>query len=161
MERARQLLGEMLVCCFVVVLLTGAFLAFFYTPSGELVAYDGSHEPLRGVALSAAYDSILDISLEVRGGSFMRNLHHSSSILLGSGVVVWLLLGRFRYASAVLGLGALAGISGYGAADDILSGTVLGEVPIPAWYGLHLLVAVAVGVVLVVSSRREAARRAG
>jgi quinol-cytochrome oxidoreductase complex cytochrome b subunit len=37
MERARQLVGEMLIYCFVLVLLTGSFLAFHYTPSGELV----------------------------------------------------------------------------------------------------------------------------
>ncbi|MFB9891608.1 hypothetical protein [Planobispora takensis] len=159
MERARQLLGEMLVYCFAVVLLTGGFLAFFYKPSGEAVLYGGGYEPLRGVTLSAAYDSILYIGFDVRGGAFIRGLHHHSSILLGLGTVAWLLLGRFRYAFAVLGLGAFAGISGYGAADDLLSGTFLGKAPIPLWYGLHLLVAVAVGAVLVVSSRREAARQ--
>jgi hypothetical protein len=42
MERARQLVGEMLIYCFVVVLLTGAVLAYFYPPSGRMVPYSGS-----------------------------------------------------------------------------------------------------------------------
>ncbi|MEO3859962.1 hypothetical protein [Acrocarpospora sp. B8E8] len=57
MEQTRQLVGEMLVCCFVVVLLTGGFLAFFYTPSSQMVLYDGAYEQLRAVPMSAAYNS--------------------------------------------------------------------------------------------------------
>ncbi|MFC4056871.1 hypothetical protein ACFOWE_01100 [Planomonospora corallina] len=158
MDRARQLLGEMLIGCFVIVLLSGGFLAFFYTPSGGVVPYTGSYEPLRGVPMSAAYHSVLDLGFEVRGGLFLRRLHHSASVLLGVGTAVWALLGRFRYAFAVLGLIVLGGLAGYGAVDDLLSGTVLGRVPIPVWYGLHLLAALAVGAALVISSRREAAR---
>lgn len=160
MERARQLVGEMLVYCFVVVLLTGAFLALFYTPSGQTTPYDGSYEPLRGVMMSEAYDSVLRTTLDVRGGVLMRQLHHQSSILLVLGTVVWALLGRFRYTLALLGLGLglLGGLAGYGSVDDLLAGTVLGKLPIPLWYGLHLLAALAMGIVLVISSRREAAR---
>ncbi|GGK52223.1 hypothetical protein Ppa06_06940 [Planomonospora parontospora subsp. parontospora] len=155
----RQLLGEMLLCCFVIVLISGGFLAFFYTPSGEVIPYGGAYEPLRGVPMSAAYHSILDIGFEVDTGLFVRGLHHSTSLLLGVGTAFWALLGRFRYAFAVLCLIILGGIAGYGAADDLLSGTVLGRVPIPLWYGLHLLLALIVGAALVLSSRREAARR--
>ncbi|MGP3955746.1 hypothetical protein ACTWPT_07085 [Nonomuraea sp. 3N208] len=160
MERARQLVGEMLVYCFVVVLLTGSFLAFFYTPDGQMVPYDGSYEPLRGVPMSAAYDSVLRISFEVRGGLPIRQLHHSSSVLLVLGTVVWALLGRFRYVLALLGLGLvlLSGLAGYGSADDLLSDTVLGKLPIVLWYGLHVLAALVLGATLVISSHREAAR---
>lgn len=159
MERMRQLIGEMLVCFFAVLLLTGGFLAFFHVPSDEMIPYSGSYEPLRGTPMSDAYASALDISLDVRGGLLIRQLHHTSSILLVLGTILWALLGRFRYAFVALGLGALAALSGYGTVDDLLSGTVLGKVPVPLWYGLHLLTALAVGAVLVVSSRREAARR--
>ncbi|GAA0996101.1 hypothetical protein GCM10009555_091430 [Acrocarpospora macrocephala] len=159
MEQTRQLVGEMLVCCFGVVLLTGGFLAFFFTPSSQMVLYDGAYEQLRGVPMSAAYNSLLEISFEVRGGLLMRQLHQSSTYLLVLGTVVWALLGRFRYAVAVLCQGVLGGLSGYGAADDLLSGTALGRLPVPWWYGLHLLMAVAVGAVLVISSQREAARQ--
>jgi hypothetical protein len=158
MERIRQLVGEMLIYCFVVVLLTGGFLAFFYTPGNQVVSYSGSYEPLRGTPMSAAYASILRISYEVQSGLYMRQLHYSSSILLVIGTVVWALLGRFRYALAVLGLGVLGGLSGFGAADDLLTGTVLERLPTLWWYGLHLLLALAVGATLVTSLRREAAR---
>ncbi|MEU4548298.1 hypothetical protein [Nonomuraea dietziae] len=155
----RQLVGEMLVYCFAIVLLTGGFLAFFYVPSGQTVAYHGFYEPLRGTPMSAAYNSILNLSFEVRGGLLIRQLHHTSSVLLVPGTVLWALLGRVRYALAALGLGLLTALSGYGAADDLLSGTILGKLPIAVWYGLHLLVAPAMGAVLVISSRREAARQ--
>lgn len=148
----------MLVCCFVIALLTGGFLAFFYTPSNQTVPYSGLYGQLRGVPMSAAYNSVLTISFEVRGGLLMRQLHHDSSILLVLGTVVWAFLGRFRYALAVLGLGLLAGLSGYAAVDDLLSGTSLAKLPIPWWYGLHLLVAIPVGAALVIASQREAAQ---
>jgi hypothetical protein len=160
MERARQLVGEMLVYCFVVVLLTGAFLTFFYTPDGRMVSYSGGYEPLRGVPMSAAYDSVLRISFEVRGGLLVRQLHHSSSTLLVLGTVIWALLGRFRYVPALLGLGLalLSGLAGYGSVDDLLSGTLLGTIPIVAWYALHVLTALTLAAILVITSRREAAR---
>ncbi|MFF5110464.1 hypothetical protein [Streptosporangium sp. NPDC000509] len=155
----RQLVGEMLVYCFVAVLLTGGFLAFFYVPSGQTVIYSGPYEPLWGTPMSAAYNSLLNLSFDARGGLFVRQLHHTSSVLLVLGTIFWVLLGRLRYAFAALGLGLLAALAGYGAADDLLSGTVLGKPPIPVWYGLHLLLAVAVGAVLMISSRKEAARQ--
>ncbi|WP_157099467.1 hypothetical protein [Microbispora sp. ATCC PTA-5024] len=158
MERIRQLVGEMLLYGLVVIMLSGGFLAFHYTPSGEVVAYDGVYEPLHGVPMSAAYRSVFDIGYDVPGGLFMRQLHHRFFIVFGFGTVVWALLGRFRYALLVLGLAALGGLAGYAAADDLLSGTVLAKLPIPVWYGLHLVLALAVGAVLVISSRREAAR---
>ncbi|MGC5015138.1 hypothetical protein ACLQ2R_30620 [Streptosporangium sp. DT93] len=159
MERARQLLGEMLIYCFVILLLTGGFLAFFYVPNGETVSYTGSYTPLHGVPMSAATDSLLRLSFDMYEFVFVRTLHHTSSVLLVGGTILWALLGRFRYAFAALCLGALAALAGYGSADDLLSGTVLGKLPIPLWYGLHLLAAVAVITVLVISSREEAVRR--
>jgi hypothetical protein len=159
MERLRQLVGEMLVYCFVFVVLTGGYLAFHYSPDGQMVSYNGEYEPLSGVPMSAAYDSVLRISFEVRGGLIVRQFHYGSSILLVCGIVVWALLGRFRYALAALGFGALAVVAGFGAVDDLLSGTVLGKVPIPLWYGTHLAAALAMGAVLVISSRREAAEQ--
>ncbi|MGW0806649.1 hypothetical protein [Nonomuraea sp. NPDC002799] len=161
MERARQLVGEMLIYCFVLVLLTGGFLTFFYTPGGQTVVYDGSYEPLRGVMMSTAYDSALKISFDVRGGLLMRQLHHQLSVLLTVGAVVWVMLGRFRYGFALLGLGlsVLALIGGYGSADDLMHSTVLGRIPVLLWYGLHLAAALAIGAALVTSSRQEAARQ--
>ncbi|GAA0388338.1 hypothetical protein Acor_53750 [Acrocarpospora corrugata] len=107
-------MGEMLVYCFAVVLLTGGFLAFFYTPGNQMVAYNGSYTPLRGIPMSVAHNSILHISFEVRGGLLIRQLHHNSAILLVLGVIVWAFLGRFRWALAVLCLALPAVLAGYG-----------------------------------------------
>ncbi|MFC4119026.1 hypothetical protein [Nonomuraea zeae] len=160
MERARQLVGDMLIYWFLVVLGTGAFLAFHYTPDNRTVFYDGGYEPLRGVPMSDAYRSALQISFDVPGGLLVRQLHHSSSLLLVLGTAVWAVLGRFRYAPALLGFGLvlLSALAGYGSVDDLLSGTVLGRLPTVVWYGLHLLTALALAATLVVSSHREAVR---
>ncbi|MEV0350736.1 hypothetical protein AB0H88_33555 [Nonomuraea sp. NPDC050680] len=156
----RQLVGGMLIYCFVVVLLTGGFLAFFYTPGSQTVFYDGSYAPLRGVMMSEAYESSLRITLEVRGGVLMRQLHHESSVLLVLGAAVWVLLGRLRYPLALLGLGLvlLGALAGYGSVDDLLAGTVLGSIPTPLWYGLHLVTALLMGATLAISSYRQAVR---
>ncbi|MFC4005979.1 hypothetical protein ACFOY2_02005 [Nonomuraea purpurea] len=143
------------------ILLTGGFLAFYYTPSGQMVSYDGGYEPLRGVPMSAAYEHVLRISFDVRGGLLIRQMHHNSLALFVLGTVVWAMLGHFRYPPALLSLGLtlLSGLAGYGSADDLLSGTILGKIPIVVWYGLHLLNALALAATLVIASRREAARQ--
>ena len=111
--------------------------------------------------MSEAYESSLRITLEVRGGVLMRQLHHESSVLLVLGTVVWVLLGRLRYPLALLGLGLvlLGALAGYGSVDDLLAGTVLGSIPAPLWYGLHLLTAVAMVITLVISSYGRAVRQ--
>ncbi|MFI6294766.1 hypothetical protein ACIBEJ_24465 [Nonomuraea sp. NPDC050790] len=161
MERARQLVGDMLIYCFVVVLVTGGYLAWFHVPSDAAVVYDGSYAPLRGTPMSESYASALEISFEVRGGLLSRQLHHTSAVLLGVGTVIWVALGHLRYVPALLGLGLvlLTGLAGYGSVDDVLSGTVFGSVPTPLWYGLHLVAALAMAATLVVSAVREGARR--
>ncbi|GAA4072061.1 hypothetical protein [Nonomuraea soli] len=156
MDRARQLLGDMLIYCFAVVLATGAFLAFFYVPSGREVVYDGLYTPLHGVMMSEAYASTLTIGFEVRGGLLIRQLHHSSSLLLLAGTAIWGLLGRFGRAFAALGACLLAVLGGYGTADDTLYGL---PVAIVVWYGLHLAAALAVIVMLVQAARHESALR--
>ena len=50
------------------LIFTGTFLTFFYTPSVNEVIYDGLYEPPRGAHVSAAYDSVLRLSFEVRRG---------------------------------------------------------------------------------------------
>ncbi|MEO3809625.1 hypothetical protein ABGB17_11550 [Sphaerisporangium sp. B11E5] len=156
MARVRQLVGEMLIWCLVVLVGSGAFLAYHYTPSGRMVNYGGSYPPLGDVPISGAYDSILRLSVDVPGGVIVRELHYNASILFALGIVVWILLGRYRHGLIALGLAALGTLAGFGAVDDLLSGTPLGEVPVVVWYGTHLLVALALGAVLVISSYREA-----
>ncbi|OUC95254.1 hypothetical protein [Streptosporangium minutum] len=161
MRLYKTLMSEMLVYCFVVVLLTGAFLAFFYTPSDRVI-YDGSYEPLRGVEMSAAYAAELPTRFEVRGGLLMQQLHRWSSLLFLVGTVLRAVPTRaFRQSSpwlALLGLGVLTMVAGHALAGDLTVGETLGDAPIPWWYGMHLLSALVTAATLVIAWRQTATR---
>ncbi|MGY1619849.1 cytochrome bc complex cytochrome b subunit [Geodermatophilus sp. SYSU D00691] len=131
------LLGEIALYSFVVLLLSGTYLTFFFDASMREVVYDGSYAPLRGIEMSAAYDSALDLSFDVRGGLFMRQLHHWAALLFVASIVVHLLriffTGAFRrpretnwlIGVGLLVLALLEGLTGYTIPDDLLSGTGL------------------------------------
>lgn len=131
------MLGELVLYSFVVLLLTGVYLTFFYVPSTELVVYDGSYEPLRGVEMTAAYESTLEISFDVRAGLLMRQMHHWSALLFLATMVVHLcrvfFTGAFRkprelnwiVGVTLLILAIFNGFAGYSLVDDQLSGTGL------------------------------------
>src|SRR4029453_3032357 len=101
------------------------------------VVYEGSYAPLRGVEMSAAYDSTLQLSFDVRGGLFMRQGPHWAALLFVSAIVVHLLriffTGAFRrpretnwlIGVVMLVLALLMGVTGYSLPDDLLSGTGL------------------------------------
>jgi len=76
------LLGEVALYSFVILLLSGTFLTFWFDPSQREVIYEGSYEPLEGIKMSAAYASALHISFEVRGGLLMRQIHHWAALIL-------------------------------------------------------------------------------
>ncbi len=129
------MLGEIALYSFIILLLTGTYLAFFYTPSLTEVVYDGSYIPLKGVTMSQAYESTLYISFDVRGGLIMRQIHHWAALLFLASIVVHLLrvffTGAFRkprelnwvIGVLLLILGLLEGFAGYSLPDDLLSGT--------------------------------------
>ena len=129
--------GEVALYSFVILLLSGAFLTFFFDPSMSEVVYDGAYAPLRGIEMSAAYASTLDISFDVRGGLFMRQVHHWAALLFVASIVVHLLrvffTGAFRrpretnwlIGVVMLVLALLMGVTGYTLPDDLLSGTGL------------------------------------
>src|SRR3954452_13501150 len=129
------MLGEIALWSFVVLLLTGVFLTLWFTPSMGEVQYNGSYDQLRGVQMSEAYASSLDISFDVRGGLLMRQMHHWSAMLFVASMMVHLLrvwfTGAFRkprelnwvIGSVLLLLGTLEGFTGYSLPDDLLSGT--------------------------------------
>ncbi|WP_319458765.1 cytochrome bc complex cytochrome b subunit [Micromonospora sp. RTP1Z1] len=131
------LLGEIALFSFVVLLLTGVFLTFFYEPAMTEVVYDGSYAPLRGTPMSAAYASSLDLSFDVRGGLIMRQMHHWAALLFMAAIVVHMLrvffTGAFRkpretnwiIGSLLFWVGFLSGFTGYSLPDDGLSGTGL------------------------------------
>ncbi|MEG3630113.1 cytochrome bc1 complex cytochrome b subunit [Streptomyces poriticola] len=131
------LLGEIALYSFVVLLLSGVWLTLFFHPAMNEVAYEGSYLPLRGVPMSEAYRSTLEISFDVRGGLLIRQMHHWAALVFVAAIGVHLLrvffTGAFRRpreANWVIGvtlfLLALAeGFAGYSLPDDLLSGTGL------------------------------------
>src|SRR6201991_2288625 len=62
------MLGEVALYSFIILLLSGTYLALFFDPSMEEVGYDGVLENMRGLHASRAYESVLYLSFEVRGG---------------------------------------------------------------------------------------------
>jgi len=131
------LLGEIALYSFVVLLLTGTYLTFFFDASSREVVYQGAYAPLRGVTVSEAYRSAIDLSFEVRAGLVMRQIHHWAALLFIAAIVVHLMriffTGAFRRPREVnwmvgvtlLILGIFNGFAGYSLLDDQLSGTGL------------------------------------
>lgn len=131
------LLGEIALYCFVVLLITGTFLTFFFQASMEELAYAGPYVPLKGVEMSAALASTLDISFSVRGGLLIRQTHHWAALLMNAAIGLHLLrvffTGAFRkprelnwVIGFVLFVLAIAeGFTGYSLPDDTLSGNGL------------------------------------
>jgi ubiquinol-cytochrome c reductase cytochrome b subunit len=131
------MLGEIALWSFVVLLLTGTFLTLWFKPSMGEIVYDGSYQQLRGVTMSEAYASSLDISFDVRGGLLMRQIHHWSAMLFIAAMFVHMMrvffTGAFRkprelnwvIGCLLLLLGSLEGFTGYSLPDDLLSGTGL------------------------------------
>lgn len=131
------MLGEIALWSFVVLLLTGTFLTFWFQPSMAEMTYNGSYEPLNGVEMSQAFASTLDISFDIRGGLLIRQIHHWSAALFVAAMIVHMLRVMFtgayrkpREINWLVGLGMLLlglveGFAGYSLPDDLLSGTGL------------------------------------
>ena len=131
------MLGEIALYSFVVILLTGTFLTFFYDPSMVEVHYEGSYIPLKGLEMSAAYSSSLNITFDIRGGLLMRQVHHWAALLFIAAIGLHMLrvffTGAFRkpreinwVIGFVLFILAMAeGFTGYSLPDDLLSGNGL------------------------------------
>jgi ubiquinol-cytochrome c reductase cytochrome b subunit len=129
------MLGEIALYSFIILLLTGVFLTFWFDPSQREVLYQGGYEPLNGIKMSAAYASTLNISFDVRGGLLMRQIHHWAALLFMVAIVAHLMrvffTGAFRkprefnwiIGIGLLTLGIVEGFLGYSLPDDLLSGT--------------------------------------
>ncbi|HEY8912713.1 cytochrome bc complex cytochrome b subunit [Lacisediminihabitans sp.] len=131
------MLGEVALYSFVVILLSGTFLTFFFQPSMTEVVYHGSYVPLKGLQMSAAYSSTLNISFDIRGGLLFRQIHHWAALLFVAAIGLHMLrvyfTGAFRkpreinwVIGFVLFILAMAeGFTGYSLPDDLLSGNGL------------------------------------
>ncbi|WP_311342202.1 cytochrome bc1 complex cytochrome b subunit [Corynebacterium riegelii] len=131
------MLGEMALYSFIILLLTGIYLALFFDPSIAKVIYDGAYLPLNGVEMSRAYATALDISFDVRGGLFVRQMHHWAALMFMMSMFAHMMriffTGAFRRpreANWLIGvtlilLGMIEGFMGYSLPDDLLSGVGL------------------------------------
>ncbi|MFM9378178.1 cytochrome b [Gordonia sp. VNK21] len=129
------LLGELALYSFIVLLLSGVYLTLFFDPSMAHVTYEGAYQPLNGVTMSRAYETALNISFEVRGGLFVRQIHHWAALLFAASIIIHMMriffTGAFRRpreANWVIGcflllLAMFEGFFGYSLPDDLLSGT--------------------------------------
>ncbi|MFD0416459.1 cytochrome bc complex cytochrome b subunit [Streptomyces sp. NPDC127108] len=127
--------GEICLYSFLILILTGVWLTLFFEPSGVEVEYNGSYEPLKGVLMTRAYESTVDISMEVRGGLLIRQIHHWAALVFVAGMLVHMMrvffTGAFRkprelnwvFGWTLLMLGLITGLTGYSLPDDLLSGT--------------------------------------
>ena len=82
------MMGEIALYSFIILILTGTFLTFFFDASMADVRYNGSYIPLDGVEMSRAYASTLHISFDVRGGLVMRQIHHWAALLFMAAMTV-------------------------------------------------------------------------
>ncbi|HET7045911.1 MAG TPA: cytochrome b N-terminal domain-containing protein [Gaiellaceae bacterium] len=128
------LLGEVALYAFILLVATGVYLTFFFEPDTSKVIYHGSYAPLRGQEMSHAYQSVVNISLEVKAGLLIRQTHHWAADVFVAAIVLHLLriffTGAYRkprdltyYIGIVmLTLALLEAYIGYSMVDDLLSG---------------------------------------
>jgi ubiquinol-cytochrome c reductase cytochrome b subunit len=129
------LLGELALFCFIILLATGTFLTFFYVPSAAPTTYSGPYQPLQGAQVSQAFNSVVQLSLEVTAGLVMRQVHHWTAVVFVAVIVTHLarvfFTGAFRRPREInwligfllLTFAMAEGFTGYSLPDDLLSGT--------------------------------------
>jgi ubiquinol-cytochrome c reductase cytochrome b subunit len=139
-DRWAAVFGRIAGYSFAVALVTGIPLLPFFRPSMVTLVYHGSYRLLDGATMSRAYQSVLAISFDVRGGLLIRQVHHWSADLFVAAIILRLLRvffrGRFSGRAlpdwliwvALLPLGMLAAYSGTILPDDGLSGGSLGVI---------------------------------
>ena len=128
------LLGEVALYCFIVLIATGIYLAFFFEPSTAHTVYHGPYRPLDGRTISDAYRSVLDISFTYKAGLLIRQTHHWAADVFVAAIVLHLMrvffTGAFRkpreltwiIGLTLLFVSFLEGYLGYSLVDDLLSG---------------------------------------
>jgi ubiquinol-cytochrome c reductase cytochrome b subunit len=126
--------GEIALYSFVVLVLTGVYLALFFEPSTADRVYHGAYRPLDGARTSAAYASTVALSYDVRAGLLIRQTHHWAALVFVGAILLHLarifFTGAFRRPREInwlvgvtmLALALLNGFTGYSMPDDLLSG---------------------------------------
>jgi ubiquinol-cytochrome c reductase cytochrome b subunit len=131
------MLGEIALYSFMILVVTGTYLALFFHASSQKVIYHGSYHPLDGENISVAYRSVLHLSFDVPAGLLIRQMHHWAALIF-----IWAILAHLarifltaayrkpREMNWLIGLTLLVlalvnGFFGYSMIDDLLSGTGL------------------------------------
>jgi ubiquinol-cytochrome c reductase cytochrome b subunit len=131
------MLGEIAFYAFGILVITGTFLALFFKGSSEKVIYHGSYQPLSGIRVSTAYQSVLHLSFDVPAGLLVRQMHHwAADIFIGA---ILAHMARIYFTAAyrrprelnwligltLLVLALVNGYLGYSICGDLLSGAGL------------------------------------
>ncbi len=136
-EHFSFLFGEIALYSFLVLVVSGTFLALFYSPSEARTIYDGAYGPLQGVEVTEAYASVLELSFSVRAGLLLRQTHHWAALVFLGAIFVHLarvfFTGAFRRPRelnwmtgvVLMFVAMIEGFAGYSLLDDLLSGTGL------------------------------------
>ena len=131
------MMGEIALYSFIILLLTGTYLTFFFDPSMAETIYHGRYVPMQGITMSRAYESTLNITFDVRGGLIIRQIHHWAALLFLAAMLIHMFrvffTGAFRkprelnwlIGLGLIVLGIIEGFAGYSLPDDLLSGTGL------------------------------------
>ena len=133
------MVGEIAMDSLIVLIATGIYLTFFYVPSGTDVVYAPTsghvYAPLVGQHMSEAYQSVINLSFNVRFGLVMRQAHHWAALIFVAAILFHMcrifFTGAFRKPREInwiIGLTLwmvvmLEGFTGYSLPDDLLSGT--------------------------------------
>lgn len=152
------MLGEIAFYAFVILVITGTFLALFFNGSADKVVYHGTYRALDGIRMSAAYESVLHLSFEVRAGLLVRQMHHWAADVFIGAILAHLLrifftaaYWRPREINWLVGLTLLVlalanGFFGYSICADLLSGAglrvgyaILLSVPLIGPWLVHVL----------------------
>lgn len=129
--------GEIALYSFVILVVTGIYLTLFYEGSQQELVYRGSYDPLNGAEVSTAFNSVMRISFDVKGGLLIRQMHHWAALVFVGAIALHMarvfFTGAFRrprdlnwfVGLSLLLLALAAGFTGYSLPDDLLSGTGL------------------------------------
>ena len=135
------MVGEIAMDSLILLIITGVYLTFYYVPSQTDVVYAPTsghvYAPLVGQHMTAAYQSVINLSFNVRFGLVMRQTHHWAALIFLAAIIFHMcrifFTGAFRKPREInwiIGVTLwtvvmLEGFTGYSLPDDVLSGSGL------------------------------------
>lgn len=131
------LFGEIALYAFIILVITGLYLAMFFDGSSAQVIYHGSYHALDGIPMTAAYRSALQLSFNVPAGLLVRQMHHWAALIFLVSILAHaariFFTGAYRRPREInwligltlLILAIVNGYLGYSILGDLLSGVGL------------------------------------